>query len=290
MSRLMTAAITDEFSPTDLDRALDAMQALGMSGAELRIIGGRNVLTLPDEAIDRARAAVEARGMRVVSIASPVFKCELPDAPPVDGRLGQDTFLSTHTLADQPALAARAFDIAERTGAPIVRVFSFWRTIDPSSCFDRIVHALRDLAEQAARRKLIVGIENEHACHIATGREAADLLEAADHPALGLIWDPANALVAGERAFPDGYAHLPVHRIVHVHAKDCRARDFVPTWGPLGDMDVNWRAQIAALVRDGYRGAISLETHWTGPQGDKFEASRICGQRLRQMIEATPVA
>jgi hypothetical protein len=30
------AAITDEFSPSDLERALDAMTELGMSGAELR--------------------------------------------------------------------------------------------------------------------------------------------------------------------------------------------------------------------------------------------------------------
>ena len=38
--------------------------------------------------------------------------------------------------------------------------------------------------------------------------------------------------------------------------------------------------QMAALARDGYRGWISLETHWTGPSGDKLEASLICGRTL----------
>jgi hypothetical protein len=41
---------------------------------------------------------------------------------------------------------------------------------------------------------------------------------------------------------------------------------------------------LKALVEDGYRGAVSLETHWTGPGGDKFEGSRICGARLRDML------
>lgn len=281
---LALAAITDEFSPVDLDRALDAMAALGMTGAELRVVHGRNVIDLDDDEIDRARAAVEARGMRVISIASPVLKCVLPGGPLLDSRFQQDTFAARHTFADQPALARRAFDIAERAGARIVRVFSFWRTVDPAACFDRVAAALAELAAQAATRRLIVGIENEHACNIATGAETARLLEAVPSPALQVIWDPANALVAGETPFPDGYRALPVSRIVHVHVKDADVDDHHPTWGEVGTMSVNWTGQLKALVTDGYRGALSLETHWPGPGGDKFEGSRICGARLRDMI------
>jgi sugar phosphate isomerase/epimerase len=281
-----TAAVTDEFSPTDLDRALDAMAALGMTGAELRVIWGRNVISLTDAEIDRVRAAAESRGIRILSIASPVLKCVLPDAPPVDPRIQQDTFAASHGYDDQPALAARALDIAERSGARIIRVFSYWRTTDPAACFDRVAAALARLADQAAARGLVIGIENEHACNIATGRETAELLAAVDHPALQVIWDPANALVAGEDPFPDGYRQLPPGRIVHVHAKDCRVQDHTPIWGALGEMAIDWRAQVLALHRDGYRGAISLETHWTGPNGDKFEASEICGRRLRDLVRA----
>ena len=70
------AAITDEFS-YDLDIALDAMLEVGMTGAELRIVGGRNVIELDDDEISAVRAAVERRGMTVISIASPVLKCVL---------------------------------------------------------------------------------------------------------------------------------------------------------------------------------------------------------------------
>jgi sugar phosphate isomerase/epimerase len=283
--RLPLAAITDEFSPTDLDAALREMRALGMTGAELRVVWGRNVIDLGNDDIDRARAAVEAAGMRVLSIASPVLKCVLPDAPPLDPRFQQDTFNAAHRFEDQPALADRAFDLATRAGARIVRVFSYWRTVDPPAVFDRVRAALHDLAERAAARGLIVGIENEHACNIGTASETARLLEAVPHPGLQVIWDPANALVAGEVPFPGGYGALPVSRIVHVHAKDCRVQDHTPTWGPIGDMDVDWRGQIQALVRDGYRGFVSLETHWQGPHGDKLEASRICGEKLRALLQ-----
>jgi len=279
------AAITDEFAP-DLDRALDAMAECGMTGVELRTIGGQNVVDLDDAEIDRVRAAVVGRGMEVLSIASPVFKCVLPGGPELDPRIQQDTFAARHTAADRPALFDRSMAIARRTGARIVRVFSYWRTVDPAACLDRVAAGLRDLAERASAQGLVVGLENEHACNVATGAEAAALLARIDHPSLGIIWDPANAVVVGEAAFPDGYRQIEPSRLVHVHAKDCRAGADPPEWTEIGRGDVGWSAQIRALAADGYRGAISLETHWTGPTGDKLEASRICAGALRQMVLA----
>ena len=277
------AAITDEFS-FDLDTALDAMAQVGMTGAELRLIGDRNIIDFTDDEIARVRERVEQRGMKVLSIASPVLKCVLPDAPPLDARFQQDVFGSAYTIADQPRLSTRAFEIAEKSGAKIVRVFSYWRTVQPEKCFDRIVAALRVLAEEASNHDLIVGLENEHACNIATGAETAPVLDALEHPNLKVVWDPANALVSGEKPYPDGYEKLPPERIVHVHAKDCFVTDHKPTFGPVGEMGIDWKGQIQALIRDGYRGWISLETHWAGPDGNKLEGSLICGRNLKALV------
>jgi sugar phosphate isomerase/epimerase len=280
-----TAAITDEFS-LDFDIALDAMAKVGMTGAELRLIGDKNIIELSDGEIDSLRERVERRGMRVLGIASPVLKCVLPDAPPLDERWQQDVFGSAYTIADQPRLARRALEIAKRTGAGIIRVFSYWRTTAPEQCVDRIVTALRELADRAGEQGVVIGLENEHACNVGTGAEAGRVLAAADHPALKSIWDPANAFILGETPFPDGYSKLPAARIAHVHAKDCFVEGHKPTWGPLGEMGVDWKGQIAALKRDGYSGAISLETHWRGPDGDRLKASTICGQNLRELVKA----
>ena len=281
-NRFRIAAITDEFSP-DLAVALEAMSELGMKGAELRMVFGKNIADLTDEELDRAVAMVREKGMQIVSIASPLLKCTLPDAPEVDARFQQDSFAARHRFEDQARLTARVFEIAQRAGAPIVRVFSYWRTVEPAACFDRIREALAALAAQAARQDLVIGLENEHACNIATGAETARVLAAIDHPALQVVWDPANALVSGENPFPEGYGRMPVSRIAHVHAKDCRVRDHKPEFGPLGEMGVDWRGQIAALDRDGYQGWISLETHWPGPGGNKMEGSKICARNLKEM-------
>ena len=113
MSVFPIAAITDEFS-LDFDTSLDAMAKVGMTGAELRLIGDKNIIELSDGEIDSLRERVERRGMRVLGIASPVLKCVLPDAPPLDERWQQDVFGSAYTIADQPRLARRAFEIAKR--------------------------------------------------------------------------------------------------------------------------------------------------------------------------------
>lgn len=280
--RFRIAAITDEFS-SDFGAALDSMASIPMAGAELRALWGKNIVDLIDEELDSAIESVRMRGMEVVSIASPLFKCVLPDAPPVDSRFQQDSFASRHTFADQPRLAERAFEIADRTGARIVRVFSFWRTLDPGACFARIVDALGNLATTAAKHGVTIALENEHACNIATGAETARLLDALDHPNLKVVWDPANTLVAGESPL-EGYARLTPGRIAHVHAKDCTAANQQPSWVELGTGAVPWPEQIDALARDGYKGWISLETHWEGPAGDKRAASAICARNLKRLV------
>lgn len=280
--RFRLAAITDEFS-ADFDAALDSMAAIGMTGAELRMLWGRNIVDLTGDELQRAIDSARRRGIEIISIASPLLKCVLPDAPPVDERFQQDSFASRHTFADQPRLAERAFEIANRTGARIVRVFSYWRSVEPDACFEPIVETLRGLADQAAPHGITIGIENEHACNIGTGAETAKLLAALDHPHLKVVWDAANTLVAGEDPLA-GYAKLPPGRIVHVHAKDCTVADHKATWLELGKGAIPWPAQIDALERDGYKGWFSLETHWPGPGGDKQAGSVICGKNLKKLV------
>ena len=135
---------------------------------------------------------------------------------------------------------------------------------------------------------MIIGLENEASCNIATASETARVLAALDHPNLQVVWDPANCYVAGENPYPEGYGKLPVARIVHMHAKDCKA-GHPPVWCALGDGAIDWKGQIAALARDGYKGWINLETHWPGPGGDKLQGSIICGDNLRTLTSAPSI-
>src|SRR5215211_2110806 len=224
------AAITDEFS-NDLSVALPAIARAGITQVELRVVNDRNILQLTDGELRGVIDQIAAHGMSVIGIASPIFKWNIPGGPATDPAFQQDVFGASYTAADEPRLRARAFEVARQTGAAMIRVFSFWRTVDPAACRERIAATLLDIAGAAAKHDVLIVLENEFACNVGTGAELAQALNDVRHANLAAIWDPANALILGERAYPDGYERIPKGRIAHVHAKDCAVNGREMTWG-----------------------------------------------------------
>ena len=285
MANFPVAVITDEFTQ-DFERICRTAVEMGIPALELRTIWNKNIVDMNDEEIRQVEHLAKEFGLKVVSIASPVFKCTLPDGGDIDHRFEQDAFHSAHTYEDQPGILARSLELANIFEAPIVRVFSFWRTAEPAKITSRIIEALQGAVEKAATAGVKIGLENEHACNIATASESAQVLDAIRHPNFGLVWDPANCYIAGEVPYPDGYGRLAADRILHVHAKD----GVLPpgsdrmNWGDVGAGEVDWTGQLSAMVRDGYAGMVSLETHWGGPGGDKFKGSTICARSLQRLV------
>jgi L-ribulose-5-phosphate 3-epimerase len=259
MQRFHTGAVTDVFSP-DVALAASLMRALDMSGAELRNINGHSILDSAKVELDRALQALQECDLEVVAISTPLLKCKLEDWPA------------------QSHLADRAFDIAKAAGATIVRVFSGLRAAEPGKHFERVVDLLQELADKAGHHGLIIALENDHACNIATAQEMAGVLAAIDHSNLQVVWDPAAAYISGEKPFPTGYQMLDTKRIALVHAKDCTLEGHKPVWEPLGDGDIDWQGQIDELAEDHYKGFIHLETYWPGI-GD-------CARNLKRMVES----
>ena len=140
-------------------------------------------------------------------------------------------------------------------------------------------------ARRCAKDDLILLLENEMSCNTATGAEAAATLKAVPEPNFMLNWDPGNAATFPDnKPFPDGYNLLPKHRIGHCHAKNVvRKPDGKWEWAPVGTGIVDWAAQLRALQRDGFRFAVSLETHWRGA-GTPEASSRISMQGLKEAL------
>ena len=285
MANFPIAVITDEFTQ-DFERICRTAVEMGIPALELRTIWNKNIVDMNDEEIRQVEQLAQEFGLEVVSIASPVFKCTLPDGGDIDHRFEQDAFHSAHTYDDQPRILERSLELANIFEAPIVRVFSFWRTVEPEKITSRIIEALQGAVEKAAAAGVKIGLENEHACNIATASESAPILDAIQHPSFGLVWDPANCYIAGEVPYPDGYGRLAANRILHVHAKDgvLPPRSDRMIWGDVGAGEVDWTGQLSAMVRDGYAGMVSLETHWGGPGGDKFKGSTICARSLQRLV------
>ncbi|MCW3061438.1 MAG: Sugar phosphate isomerase/epimerase [Capsulimonas sp.] len=276
------AVLTDEID-NDLGHALEVMAEYGVTGVELRQIWDKNIVDAPEDYWRRAKDLIDARGMHVVGIASPFYKCDLPGEE-VDGPLGAMHSASARGLGDQISVLERAIAAAKFFDTDLIRVFSFWKrgTLTPM-VEDLIVDAFAEPVALAEREGVILGLENEHSCYLGTGAQTARVLEEIGSKSLRSIWDPGNAFFDGEKPFPTGYESIKDF-IVHVHVKDA----FVPTgkltpsWTVVGEGAIDWAGQIQALRDSGYEGYLSLETHYE--DGTKEAASRACLEGLIKLL------
>ena len=269
--------ITDEISQ-DLAHALDVCEDEGVGTVELRAVGGANVVSHDDDSLEEIRALLKRRGFRVGAIASPFLKCHLyGDGAPE----GATHFAAPASREEQWAILERSFEVARLFGARIVRSFSFWRVPDPSGVRDEVAGVISEAARRTGAAGLTLGLENEHACNVATGAETRWVLDRATSPALGVIWDPGNEAAMGSEPFPGGYEQVR-GRVVHVHLKDVDVDD---NWTKMGAGVIDYAGQFRALARDGYDRLLSLETHYELPEGGAEKATRESLAAIRGLCE-----
>jgi L-ribulose-5-phosphate 3-epimerase len=273
--------VTDEISQ-DLAHALDVCEDEGVSTVELRAVDGANIVSHDDESVKRIKATIEGRGFRVGAIASPFLKCHIHgDGDPQ----GATHFAAPASREEQWGILERSFEVARLFGAPLVRTFSFWRVSDPQDVRDEVAEVIAEAAKRTGAAGLTLGIENEHACNLATGAETRWVLDRVPSPALGVIWDPGNEAVMDSEPFPGGYDQVR-DRVVHVHLKDA---DEDGNWTKMGTGIIDYAGQFRALAEDGYAGLLSLETHYEVPDGGAEKATRESLAAIRELCEAAGI-
>jgi sugar phosphate isomerase/epimerase len=258
------AVISDEITQ-DFGRACEiASQQFGMKWIELRSMWNKNVLNLDAHEVAEAQRILEKNDLRVTDIASPLFKVDWPGAPKSRFSPQGEQFGAQFSFDQQGELLEHSIELAKAFKTDRVRCFDFWRLDDPHPHRGTINDKLSEAAAKAGNNGIVLVLENEPACNTATGAEAARVLDAVRSAHLMLNWDPGNAAALGERPYPDGYNLLPKARIGHCHCKDVVRRPEGYGWAAMGQGTIDWVGQFAALRRDGYHYAVSLETHWRG--------------------------
>jgi sugar phosphate isomerase/epimerase len=277
--------ITDEITQ-DLVQALDFIASYSLAYCELREIWGKNIMNLSPSELERARQLVEIHRLQVSEIASPLFKYNLPEMPaqPSEKR---DTFMASFTDQDTEDLLKRSFQIARLFGTQKVRVFSYWRVDDPEKAYPYVRERLAKAAAVAAQSHMTLLLENEFACNVGTGKELGRIIRDINSPSLRAMWDPGNAVVLNEVPYPDGYSYVR-GLFLHMHVKDAE-RDPATgktRWLPVGSGSVDFHGEFQALLRDGYRGTMSLETHYRRPDGNAVESTRESLEGLLKVLRS----
>lgn len=271
-----TAVITDEISQ-DVAIAADLAREFRLDGLEIRSAWGKGPHELTGDDLARIRDLAGEAGLTVFGVAPPFFKCELDDAPAIEEHLG---------ILRRSCAAARAL------GTEQVRGFAFWRRGPLEGVKNEVVRHLKEAARIVEGEGVTLALENEYSTCNNNVARTLDLIESVGSANLKLLYDPGNDVhdEEGERAWPDSY-ELARNRFQHMHLKD-PARD--PETGEIttraiGEGDVQVEPLMSALLRDGFTGTISLETHYRReplehevqrlPVGDSFSAGGYVATR-----------
>ena len=289
-SPFRVAVISDEITQ-DFDRACHIVaREFGMEWIELRSMWNKNMVNLDSKEIAEARSILEKYQLRVTDIASPLFKVDWPGAPRSRFSPKESQFNADFSFIQQEEVLERGIELAKAFRTDRVRCFDFWRLEDQEPYRNAMNDKLQDAATKTGKQNVILVLENETSCNTATGAEAAQVLRVVKSRWLMLNWDPGNAAGQGEKPYPDGYTLLPKDRIGHCHCKDLmmKSKGANYDWVAMGRGIVDWLGQFKALKRDGYRNAVSLETHWRGA-GTPEESTRQSWARMKHILEKAGV-
>lgn len=265
-----------------------------LPGIELRSLNGRAFKDLTKDDVAGVAAAAREEGWKIFGCSTPVFKCALDDAK---------------AIAEHREIFKRSLEVARTLNCDLLRIFTFLRQPNPlePTRLARASEHLRGLVDLAQGSGVRIGIENEHSCLTGTVEEMEAILAGLPKESVGAIWDPCNVLYI-QGATPPSSDNLTrlAPRLFHVHVKDAVRRpttkpdELIAVGTPVGVGDVNWRGHLRALRQAGYRGMLSLETHWRLhavdekslhlPAGYGFShggevASRTCFHNLKAIVE-----
>jgi len=149
-----------------------------------------------------------------------------------------------------------SIDLAHALNAKLLVIFSFRKTEGVPEAW--VVERLGRVAEAAHGSGLTLAIEPLPGNYGDSGQALQRLVEQVGDPFLRVNWDAANVAAAGYAAYPDEYDAVRPY-VAHVHLKNYRGE--AKRWALFDVGDIDLRAQLDALRRDGYRGYLAIETH-----------------------------
>lgn len=281
--------VTDEIS-ADPETAIELGVEWGIHDFELRGFYTDRVPNLSAYQVERLEDILASHTARIIAISPGLFKIPYPLGRREEASLAwldHGLFQRRRSLKDEvkyhhDELLPASLEFAKSLGVKLILTFGFHRGgRPPGPAPDEVLELLYSAAEQAAESGIQLAVEVEDEFWADTGQRTAAMMEAVNHSALGVNWDPGNAFMAGDTPYPDGYQAVKPW-VRHVHFKDAEIDQHGQRRYALHGQ-IDWAGQIQALARDGYTGYISVETHLRPKV--KIACEEVA--MLRQLVAAT---
>ena len=249
MARLPIAFSTLGCPAWDFAKILTFANQNGFAAVELRGLQGN--LDLPSHpvfaapSIEETKQRISAHNLRIACVSS---STDVGEADPEKRPKG---------LAD----ARRFIDLAASLGAPYVRVFGnspdSGKPVPPSAdLMKRVAAGLHELGEYSGSRNVTVLIESHD--DFTSAPVLQEVLERADSPHVGLLWDAFHTFATSSEA-PERTLSALRRFIRHTHLKDAVGSGADRKYVLTGRGNIPVRQQVVLLHKAGYQGFYCFE-------------------------------
>ena len=254
MQDIKIYAFSDEASP-NIDNQIQALLKNRLQGMEIRNVDGTNISDITKEKAKEVKSKLDASGLKVWSIGSPIGKIGITDS------FKEHLEKFKHTL-----------QIAEILNAKNLRMFSFFIPKDKSADLytEKVFERIEKFAEIAKDYDITLCHENEKGIY---GDNAERCLEIhKQFPTIKAVFDPANFVQCGVDTLKAW--ELLKNYVHYLHIKDALSDGFVvPACKGIGNVE---KITKDFMARGGKN--FTIEPHLTVFSG--FEALEN-GEELR---------
>lgn len=230
----------------EIDQALltqvEALKGLGMSFVEMRGVDGNNLIYHTDEKVKEIKSILDASGIRLSALGSPLGKIGITDA------------FEPHFEEFK-----RAVEIAHMMECPNIRMFSFYLPKDGKAADyeGEVLNRLGQFVDYAKANEAVLLHENEKGIYGELAPECLKLMETFYGDHFKAIFDFANFVQCKQDTL-QAYELLKKY-IAYIHVKDAKWTDGRVV--PAGYGDGNVAAILKDLYASGFDGYLSLEPH-----------------------------
>jgi len=243
MEKINVYAFADEASAS-IDKQIEAMKRNGLQGLEIRNVDGVNVSDITLEKAKEVHEKMEAAGLKVWSIGSPLGKIGIEDAfEPHLEKL-------KHTL-----------EVAKILECSNIRMFSFYlpQGKAPEEYREEVLYRLRAMVETAKGSGIDLCHENEKGIYGDNAERCLDIHK--EIPELKGIFDPANYIQCDQETLEAWELLHPY--IKYLHIKDALESGMVvPAGAGIGHLK-----QIVDAFRTRGGASVTIEPHLTVFEG-----------------------
>lgn len=279
--------ITDE-ATQDFEEAVRFARYYRLEGVELRSVQDTPIDALEPDILQDYHRILKENALEVPNLAGSFFKCDFNDRQAVEENLEK---------------LRRLCDAADILECSYIRGFAFFAPQAGCLSPGQLLPFFEAPGELLHSRRKVLLLEADPSVNTTNHRALADLLKKLEKSSFGAIFDPGNDLYdpCREKPYPDGYEAIRDY-IRHIHIKDAvyDGRD-MPQCVCVGEGLVDYPRLLRRLLKDGYHGWLSLETHYRKnavlteeqmrlPQGNAFssgglEATAESVQALQTLLQ-----